>query len=237
MEGLKSPSTTTMTKRHADGYFQSGDGILDTNMNAYCRNNPVNRFDPTGQDNNCPIHGNHFWQPNCIKCRPGYIDQLVKEANRGQPIWMPDGGPLGGGTINEVHGVEVKTNNITFIPPNKVKDLYMRKTDYRKIAANTCLSIISNTKVIKDLEFVNLAPAFDFILYMQIMNEIHSEDEYRRLCNGIEHAVESGTGLVIIEKPYTNDPRAQAGSSWSSSLYSDWSGSYGEYPYAFKPFN
>ena len=29
---------------NADGYFQSGDNILDTNMNAYCRNNPLNRF-------------------------------------------------------------------------------------------------------------------------------------------------------------------------------------------------
>ena len=33
---------------NADGYFQSGDGILDTNMNAYCRNNPLNNIDKYG---------------------------------------------------------------------------------------------------------------------------------------------------------------------------------------------
>ena len=34
---------------NADGYFQSGDGILDTNMNAYCRNNPIVNSDPNGE--------------------------------------------------------------------------------------------------------------------------------------------------------------------------------------------
>ena len=33
---------------NADGYFQTGLGILDSNMNAYCGNNPVNDLDPTG---------------------------------------------------------------------------------------------------------------------------------------------------------------------------------------------
>ena len=34
---------------NADGYFQTGLGILDANMNAYCQNNPINYFDPTGR--------------------------------------------------------------------------------------------------------------------------------------------------------------------------------------------
>ena len=34
---------------NADGYFQSGNGILDTNMNAYCRNNPIMNSDPAGE--------------------------------------------------------------------------------------------------------------------------------------------------------------------------------------------
>ena len=34
---------------NADGYFQSGDNILDTNMNAYCGNNPVGRIDSNGE--------------------------------------------------------------------------------------------------------------------------------------------------------------------------------------------
>ena len=37
---------------NADGYFQSGDNILDTNMNAYCGNNPIINFDPSG---NCYV--------------------------------------------------------------------------------------------------------------------------------------------------------------------------------------
>ena len=34
---------------NADGYFQSGSDILDTNMSTYCRNNPVVNADPTGK--------------------------------------------------------------------------------------------------------------------------------------------------------------------------------------------
>ena len=33
---------------NADGYFQSGEDVLDSNMSAYCRNNSVNSCDPTG---------------------------------------------------------------------------------------------------------------------------------------------------------------------------------------------
>ncbi len=34
---------------NADGYFQAGGDILDTNMSAYCANNPIMRADPTGE--------------------------------------------------------------------------------------------------------------------------------------------------------------------------------------------
>ena len=34
----------------ADMYFDTQDGILSTNMYAYCQNDPVNRFDPTGTE-------------------------------------------------------------------------------------------------------------------------------------------------------------------------------------------
>ena len=33
---------------NCDGYFQSGRDVLDANMSAYCRNNPINCYDPTG---------------------------------------------------------------------------------------------------------------------------------------------------------------------------------------------
>ncbi|GEM_PF-1828015 len=34
---------------NADGYISTGQGMLGTNLFAYCGNNPVNRFDPTGK--------------------------------------------------------------------------------------------------------------------------------------------------------------------------------------------
>ncbi len=49
---------------NADGYFQSGDGILDTNMNAYCQNNPIMNSDPTGNHPSDVICGN----PTCPMC-------------------------------------------------------------------------------------------------------------------------------------------------------------------------
>lgn len=52
---------------NADGYFQSGGNILDTNMNAYCRNNPVMYSDPNGKHTECGA-------PNCRICRKEYRD-------------------------------------------------------------------------------------------------------------------------------------------------------------------
>ncbi|WP_296154550.1 RHS repeat-associated core domain-containing protein [Ruminococcus sp.] len=49
---------------NADGYFQSGNNILDTNMNAYCRNNPIINSDPTGNHPSDVICGN----PTCPMC-------------------------------------------------------------------------------------------------------------------------------------------------------------------------
>ena len=52
---------------NADGYFQSGDGILDTNMNAYCNNNPVMNSDPTGES--CRKHAGYS-VGSCEACNP-----------------------------------------------------------------------------------------------------------------------------------------------------------------------
>ena len=54
---------------------------MDTNMSAYCGNNPVNYSDPTGQYKVCPIHGDSYSQPNCVYCHPEYksvLDRQVK---------------------------------------------------------------------------------------------------------------------------------------------------------------
>ena len=48
---LKSRYYDPQVKRflNADGYVQTGDGLYDKNMFAYCLNNPVNSSDPTGK--------------------------------------------------------------------------------------------------------------------------------------------------------------------------------------------
>ena len=65
---------------NADGYFQTGTGVLDTNMSAYCANNPVNFLDPTGKYRECPTHGGFYSQPNCVGCRPDFQKALDRYA-------------------------------------------------------------------------------------------------------------------------------------------------------------
>ena len=89
------------------GYFQAGSDILDTNMNAYCRNNPINFCDSSGTK--CSIHGDHYYVPTCVIRNPGYalasakykakkrkesnLDNLPTsgESNSSQSKYNPDG--------------------------------------------------------------------------------------------------------------------------------------------------
>ena len=51
---------------NSDGYFQAGGDLLDTNMNIYCRNNPINLSDTTG----CYCREHKSWYlPTCRVCR------------------------------------------------------------------------------------------------------------------------------------------------------------------------
>ena len=87
---------------NADGYFQSGEDILDANMSAYCGNNPINFYDPTGTKE-CPIH-HEYWEPTCVICRPDYAKFLKKhyassglsktaDPNSSKTLYNPDGTP------------------------------------------------------------------------------------------------------------------------------------------------
>ena len=64
---------------NADGYFQSGENVLDANMCAYCRNNPISFVDPTGKK--CKIHDPYF-VGNCFFCNPDYLDYERKHIDR-----------------------------------------------------------------------------------------------------------------------------------------------------------
>ena len=50
---------------NADGLVSTGQGLLGTNMFAYCGNNSVNRFDPTGTEGirNVFLH----WRNNILR--------------------------------------------------------------------------------------------------------------------------------------------------------------------------
>ncbi len=88
----------TVTHRfvNADGYFQSGDNILDTNMNAYCQNNPIINSDPTGES--CRKHA-CYYVGSCEACnpdlyrlrrsRPGFVAKAYSAGSKKGGDWKP----------------------------------------------------------------------------------------------------------------------------------------------------
>ena len=73
---------------NADGYFQTGQGVLDKNMYMYCLNNPVNSYDPTGA---CSIaHSMGIQGPCPGQGMPGCLDnQYVKKDPLAEKITTP----------------------------------------------------------------------------------------------------------------------------------------------------
>ena len=64
---------------NADGYFQSGNAILDANMNAYCGNNPVNSFDPSGKWTSDFMQRDIAFNKNTIFTMNDVLEQLKRE--------------------------------------------------------------------------------------------------------------------------------------------------------------
>ena len=64
---------------NADGYFQSGGGLLDANMNAYCGNNPVNRFDPNGKWTSDFMQRDIAFNKNTMFTMNDVLEQLKRE--------------------------------------------------------------------------------------------------------------------------------------------------------------
>lgn len=81
---------------NAGGYFQSGDNILDTNMNAYCQNNPIMNSDPTGES--CRKHA-CYYVGSCEACnpdlyrlrrsRPGFVAKAYSAGSKKGGDWKP----------------------------------------------------------------------------------------------------------------------------------------------------
>jgi len=118
---------------NADGYFQSGGCLLDTNMGAYCGNNPVNFSDPTGQYKVCPIHGDSYSQPNCVGCYPEFqkaidrYNQIVKEREKGKKS-QKIGSISSGQTVYVTNDkdVTVLNNNVYIVDFRTSKDPNMK---------------------------------------------------------------------------------------------------------------
>ena len=78
---------------NADGYFQAGGSILDTNMSAYCGNNPVVFFDPFGERNiSSTTVRNEDKNERFISCR--YQSFASQKTYNPSPIGMYSGGDI-----------------------------------------------------------------------------------------------------------------------------------------------
>ena len=80
---------------NADGYFQAGGGLLDTNMGTYCANNPVNSFDPSGTCwiptySACGAQMGSYWKT--MGNVPG-VWYCCKKCGKNDPSYIPPPNP------------------------------------------------------------------------------------------------------------------------------------------------
>ena len=160
-----------------------------------------------------------------------YEEAVAAQSNNiqsGNKQILPEGGSMGGGVITEAKGVQTKTDKITYIPPDEVKDMYKRTNSYVENAVSTGVALYDMYK--------GSAATGITILFFEVTLELKDEAQYRYLCSAIEQAVSNGNGLVVLQHPYVDDPRAAAGNGLSCDWYVEWDGQFGKYPYAVNPY-
>ena len=116
---------------NADGYVQTGQGILSNNMFAYCMNNPVNYVDPYG---NCPYNGTaadfhrlEYGLPS-LDCTCGYSE--------------PSRVMYSSGKVIHIYKSEADANNV----PQFTKKNVVRVVDYRS-NSDSNIKILDSYKI------------------------------------------------------------------------------------------
>ena len=214
---------------NADGVMGANGGMTAYNLFAYCGNNPVSRVDPNG----------NAWIYKGVEYKYDGTWSDFRRAEQGLPPtayeeaisknkYLPSGGTMNGGWITgPIWGTGVRTDTITFIAPQDVKDLYVRKGSYVEIGLSGAYGLYD---ALKGNTKGSIAA-----LFITSVLALRDETEYRRLCDAIDLAFQNGNGLVIMQ-PYCNDPRSWAGAVFTSYQYVEWDNEFGKYPFAHNPY-
>ena len=143
---------------NADGYFQSGDNILDTNMNAYCRNNPVMNFDPMGNHASTTTCGS----PTCLQCRADrrdFINTHLEWYNRVTESNIA--GVLDNGMIIYINNSDNNTNCQFYDEP------FVLVNDYRYNTDNPNFQVVNSFAI---TEYTDQVAIIDFLQDYNIKN-------------------------------------------------------------------
>ena len=143
---------------NADGYFQSGNNILDTNMNAYCRNNPVMNFDPMGNHASTTTCGN----PTCLQCRADrrdFINTHLEWYNRVTESNIA--GVLDNGMIIYINNSDNNTNCQFYDEP------FVLVNDYRYNTDNPNFQVVNSFAI---TEYTDQVAIIDFLQDYNIKN-------------------------------------------------------------------
>ena len=214
------------------GRFVNADGVMGMtpdastyNLFAYCGNNPVMRSDALGMWFD-PFSGLDYWYSGSIADRDRQMQNRppLGYENRNS-TYLPKGGNIGTQSINLTPAIKEEKQNITFVPPDQVKDLLERKGNFAEFSISTVIAAA-------DLKWGTKVTGAT-ILVSETLSGLIDEVEYRRLCDAVDGAAKNGNGLVIFTT-YIDDPRVV---NMYRPSYAEWTGEFGTYPYADTPWN